>query len=93
MGNENIANTHLMAGSDENMVEIWQEGDNNMVGDKPYYGDGYYGGLDNFGVLINGDMNSVYVDQFGFNNMAEVNITGNNNGSVIIQGGGNGGPQ
>ena len=93
MGDENIANTHLKAGSDENVVEIWQVGEANMVGDKPYYGDGFFGGADNFGVLIDGDMNSVYVDQFGFNNMAEVNITGNGNSSTIIQAGTGNGPQ
>ena len=77
-GNGNISTTFLAAGSDENDIDVSQKGKGNTSGSKPYYSDDY-------GIYVDGDLNTVGLDQHGKYNDSSQYIVGDSNTATVTQ--------
>jgi len=76
---QKLGNTNYVAGSikgGSNMVDIVQNGNNNMIGTSWYTGDG---------VSITGNSNMVDVDQMSNGNSSLNSVAGNNNSISVMQ--------
>lgn len=78
LGNNNISTTFLEAGSDYNTINVTQNGFGNISGVNPYYSGDY-------GIFVNGDGNTVGLNQFGNNNVAAQIAVGSYNTININQ--------
>jgi hypothetical protein len=82
--NNEIA-VRIEKGADHNLIDVSQKGSDLQVGENPHYKNGYYGGADNYGIVISGMHNKAYVKQTGNGHQAEMNIHGNGNVNSIMQ--------
>jgi len=77
-GEGNISTTLLTAGSDDNDIDISQTGLENVSGSKPYYSGDY-------GIYVDGDFNTVGLDQNGSYNVSSQRIEGDYNTANVTQ--------
>ena len=74
-GSGNFADGYMANGSESNVISLIQDGSGNTVD----------GGVDGYGIYVDGDMNTITISQTGTGHMADVATIGDGNTAVVTQ--------